>query len=102
MIAFNLSEYNLPPEHPIMSSLIYVALTRAKHMLYVFVKDGDEKDLAFTKRHESVSRGAVMVLDSEERAGERAGTVVHFNPERAGVIEPRVSGLYEAPYWQRP
>ena len=32
-IVLNLDEYNLPIEHPIMSSLFYVACTRAKHML---------------------------------------------------------------------
>jgi len=86
VIAFNLSEYNLPPEHPIMSSLIYVALTRAKHMLYVLVKEGDGKAEALDHMLKSVRRGAVMVLNGEERAGERSGQVIHFNPERAGVI----------------
>jgi hypothetical protein len=87
VIAFNLSEYNLPPRHPIMSSLIYVAMTRAKHMLYVFVKEADEKDLALSECYRSVSRGGAMVLDADERAGERFGRVAHYNPERAGVIE---------------
>lgn len=86
VIAFNLSEYNLAPDHPIMSSLIYVALTRAKHMLYVFVKEGDAKAEAFERMVKSVRRGASLVLNGEERAGERSGTVIHFNPERAGVI----------------
>jgi hypothetical protein len=86
VIAFNLSEYNLAPDHPIMSSLIYVALTRAKHMLYVLVKDGDSKSEAFERITRGVRRGAAMVLNAEERAGERSGTVVHYNPERAGVI----------------
>lgn len=86
VIAFNLSEYNLPPQHPIMSSLMYVAMTRAKHMLYVFVKENDAKDIALADLYKSVSRGGSMVLNAEERAGERSGKVVHFNPERAGVI----------------
>jgi hypothetical protein len=87
VIAFNLSEYNLPAQHPIMSSLIYVAMTRAKHMLYVFVKEGDQKDAALAECHRSVVRGGAMVLNAEERAGERFGRVIHFNPDRAGVIE---------------
>ncbi len=86
VIAFNLSEYNLPPEHPIMSSLMYVAMTRAKHMLYVFVKEDDAKDEMFTRLHKSVTRGGTLVLNSDERAGECSGTVIHYNPERAGVI----------------
>jgi hypothetical protein len=86
VIAFNLSEYNLPPEHPIMASLLYVAMTRAKHMLYVLVKDGDAKDHAMLRMEQAVTRGGVMVLNAEERAGERSGVVVHFNPERAGII----------------
>jgi Nuclease-related domain/UvrD-like helicase C-terminal domain/AAA domain len=86
VIAFNLSEYNLPPEHPIMSSLMYVAMTRAKHMLYVFVKEDDAKDEMMTRLYKNVTRGAALVLSAEERAGERSGTVIHYNPERAGVI----------------
>jgi hypothetical protein len=86
VIAFNLSEYNLPPEHPIMSSLLYVAMTRAKHMLYVLVKEDDPKDAAMQKMEQAVTRGGVMVLSSDERSGERSGVVVHFNPDRAGII----------------
>ena len=86
VIAFNLSEYNMAPEHPIMSSLLYVAMTRAKHMLYVLVKEGDAKDVVFTRLYKSVDRGAALVLNAEDRAGERSGSVVHFNPERAGII----------------
>lgn len=96
VVAFNMSEYNLPPRHPIMSSLIYVAMTRAKHMLYVFVKEGDEKDAALTECYKSVSRGGAMVLSAEERAGERYGRVVHFNPERAGVID--IEGAENEPH----
>jgi Nuclease-related domain/UvrD-like helicase C-terminal domain/Uncharacterized conserved protein (DUF2075) len=86
VIAFNLSEYNLPPQHPIMSSLMYVAMTRAKHMLYVFVKENDAKDEMLTSLHKSAIRGASLVLNSDERAGDCSGTVIHYNPERAGVI----------------
>lgn len=86
VVAFNLSEYNLAPDHPIMSSLIYVAITRAKHMLYLLVKEGDAKADAFEAMLKSVRRGASMVLNGEERAGERSGKVIHYNPERAGVI----------------
>jgi hypothetical protein len=86
VISLNLSEYHLPPEHPIMSSLMYVAMTRAKHMLYVLVREGDAKDQAMSAMEQSVTRGGVMVLNGEERAGERTGAVVHFNPDRAGVI----------------
>src|SRR5690606_12993285 len=39
-ILINVSEYNLPLDNAIMSSLIYVACTRAKHQLYIFVKEG--------------------------------------------------------------
>jgi hypothetical protein len=86
VIEFNLSEYNLPPEHPIMSSLLYVAMTRAKHMLYVLVKEDDAKDHAMRRMESAVTRGGSMVLSAEERVGQRSGVVVHFNPERAGVI----------------
>jgi hypothetical protein len=86
VIAFNLSEYNLAPEHPIMSSLMYVAMTRAKHMLYVFVREGDAKETTLEQMHKSIRRGAALVLNSEQRAGERSGKIIHFNPERAGVI----------------
>ena len=42
-IITNLCEYNLALSNPIMSSLLYVAATRAKHMLYFLMKEGDPK-----------------------------------------------------------
>ena len=55
-------------------------------MLYVFVKESDAKDEMFTRLHKSVTRGGTLVLNSDERAGECSGTVIHYNPDRAGVI----------------
>ncbi|MCX6119262.1 MAG: NERD domain-containing protein [Proteobacteria bacterium] len=87
VIVVNLSEHKMGVENPIMSSLVYVAFTRAKHMLYVFSRDDDEKNRLFADAAKSIKAGGSIVLDSAERIGEYTGKVVHFNPSRLTVIE---------------
>jgi hypothetical protein len=85
-ILINLSEYNLPSSHPIMSSLIYVACTRAKHMLYIFVKKGDEKETKFKAVMESILTNGSLVLEGSEKDFEFVGKVQYFNPLRVGWL----------------
>jgi hypothetical protein len=86
-ILINVSEYNLPAEHPIMASLIYVACTRAKHMLYVFVQQDDPKRAAFEEALAAIKATGTMVLEGGAKADfEFLGRVTHWNPERVGWL----------------
>jgi len=86
-ILLNVSEYNLPAEHPLMASLIYVACTRAKHMLYVFLRAGDPKLKAFEAALAAIKATGTMVLENSSKADlEFLGRVTHYNPNRVGWL----------------
>lgn len=85
-ILLNVSEYNLPVDNPIMASLIYVACTRAKHMLYIFVQENDPKRLAFEKALASIKQTGTLVLEGSKADYEFSGRIAHYNPERVGWI----------------
>ncbi|MCX6104561.1 MAG: NERD domain-containing protein [Proteobacteria bacterium] len=86
-ILMNVSEYNLPVDHPIMASLIYVACTRAKHMLYIFVRENDPKRDAFVKALSAIKTTGSMVVDGGSHGDfEFIGRVTHYNPERVGWL----------------
>lgn len=86
-ILLNVSEYNLPLDHPIMSSLVYVACTRAKHMLYVMVKRGDPKIEFFQKALKSVNNTGHLVIGDSLIDQEFSGTITHYNPDRVGWLK---------------
>lgn len=85
-ILINVSEYNLPADNPLMATLIYVACTRAKHMLYVFVQENDPKREAFEKALASIKTTGALVLESAQSDHEFAGRVTHYNPDRVGWL----------------
>ena len=85
-ILINLSEYNLPVENPIMSSMIYVASTRAKHMLYIFVQKDDDKRKHFEKALKSIKTQGTLIVNSSDDDFEFSGVVTHYNPERVGWL----------------
>ncbi len=86
-ILINFSEYHMPVTNPIMASLIYVACTRAKHALYVFVKQDDSKRRAFEQALKKVKLSGAVVVDSNDSDYELLGNVVHYNPDRIGWLE---------------
>lgn len=85
-VLLNLSEYNLPADHPIMASLIYVACTRAKHMLFVMVQKDDPKRLVLEAALSSIRTAGTMVLEGSAADYEFVGTVTHYNPHRVGWL----------------
>jgi hypothetical protein len=86
-ILMNISEYNLPADNPIMASLIYVAATRAKHMLYIFLKRDDKaKTKAFVEALSHVKAAGSMVIEGSQSDFEFCGTVTHYNPQRVGWL----------------
>lgn len=86
-ILLNFSEYNLPVENPIMASLIYVACTRAKHMLYVFVKEGSAKQAAFNDALRQIEAKGSMIVEGSDADFEFVGEVVFYDPERFGWLK---------------
>ncbi|MFW7381623.1 MAG: NERD domain-containing protein [Oligoflexus sp.] len=85
-IITNLSEYNLPFQNPIMSSLFYVACTRAKHMLYIMVKKGDDKFQVVKEALDRLENTGAMIVDQVSDF-EFSGTVAHYNPDRVGWLK---------------
>lgn len=85
-VIVNLSEYNLPIDNPIMSSLIYVASTRAKHMLYILMRQDDEKHKVIQKALSQVEDRGAMVLEGSSADYEFTGKVTHYNPDRVGWL----------------
>lgn len=85
-VMLNLSEYNLPLNHPLMMSLVYVACTRAKHMLYVLVKEDDSKLEGFRAALARVRATGVMIIDGSGSEQEMTGVVTHYDPERVGFL----------------
>jgi len=86
-VLLNLSEYNLPLDNPIMASLVYVACTRAKHMLYVMVQKDDPKRAMLEEALKNIRTTGSMVLEGSDANFEFVGTVSHYNPERVGWLE---------------
>ncbi len=92
-IIVNLSEYNLSITNPIMSSLFYVASTRAKHMLYVMVKKGDDKHIAMKSALEKLDLSGSMTVDRTTIKNEFVGEVMSYNPSRVGWLKVDDSSL---------
>ena len=85
-IILNLSEHRLPIENPIMASLLYVACTRAKHMLYIMVRKSDPKYIALKKAINLIKTTGAMVLEGSDANFEFVGTVSYYNSERVGWL----------------
>jgi hypothetical protein len=85
-IIANLSEYNMPLSNPIMASLLYVACTRAKHMLYILLQEDDPKKEVIQKAIDAISNKGSLVIGENSHDHVYAGTVSYFNPERLGWL----------------
>jgi ATP-dependent exoDNAse (exonuclease V) beta subunit len=69
-----------------MSSLVYVACTRAKHMLYIMVQKDDPKRAAFEAALKTIKNTGGMVLEGSDANFEFVGSVSHYNPDRLGWL----------------
>ncbi|MBF0441099.1 MAG: NERD domain-containing protein [Oligoflexales bacterium] len=86
-IIINLSEYNMPITNPIMSSLVYVASTRAKHMLYLMVQKDDPKKAAFESSTANIQQTGAILVEGSRADHEYSGFVSFYNPDRFGWIK---------------
>ncbi|MCX6127528.1 MAG: NERD domain-containing protein [Proteobacteria bacterium] len=92
-IIVNLSEYHMPLTNPILASLFYVACTRAKHMLYIFLQESDPKREAVQKALDAISRKGSLVIGEPAHDHAYSGTVSYFNPDRLGWLTVDDSSL---------
>ena len=92
-IVINLSEYHLPMSNPIMTSLMYVACTRAKHMCYIFLQKDDLKRKIVEKYLSSMQFSGSLVIEGAITDARIKGVVTHYNPERVGVIKVEDPGF---------
>ncbi|MEM9103273.1 MAG: NERD domain-containing protein [Pseudomonadota bacterium] len=86
-IVVNISEHKMALSNPIMSSLLYVACTRAKHMLYLFVKKNDPKITELNEALTQVKETGALILEGSNADYEFIGEVTHYNPERLGWLK---------------
>ena len=86
-IICNISEYNMSLDHPIMASLLYVACTRAKHMLYIFVKEDDEKLKKLEEALNKILYNGSLIVDQFQNNQEIIGTVEFYDSKRFGIIK---------------
>jgi hypothetical protein len=85
-IIANLSEYSMPLTNPIMASLLYVACTRAKHMLYIFLQKDDAKKDVIQKAIDAISKKGSLIIGEPSHDHVYGGTVSYFNPDRVGWL----------------
>ena len=76
----------MPLTNPIMSSLLYVACTRAKHMLYILVQKDDPKKDHIVKALDGIQRKGTLVIGEHTSDHLYSGTVSYYNPDRLGWI----------------
>lgn len=83
----NISEYNMPLSNPIMASLLYVAATRAKHMLYIFLREDDRDKKSLIKQAlDEIETSGSLVLRGSDKDLEFSGKVNYYNPDRVGWL----------------
>ncbi len=88
-ILVNFSEHKMEMSNPIMSSMMYVAATRARHLLIVMLREGDSKiDAVSGALKAAAVPGSVgaLVIDRNEDVHEAEGTVTFFDPDRMGSL----------------
>ena len=88
-ILVNLDENQLPIHNPLFKSLIYVAATRAKHMLYVFAKEGSEKANKIKEMIDGIQTSGSFVANQEEQSSIylASGQVSFYDSKRFGLIK---------------
>jgi hypothetical protein len=88
-ILINFSEHKMELSNPIMSSMMYVAATRARHLLVVMLREGDAKvDAVSSALKAAAVPGNVgaLVIDRSEEVFEAEGVVTFFDPDRMGSL----------------
>ncbi len=88
-IVINFDEYKMPLDNPIMSSLLYVACTRAKHKLYILMKEGSEKCRAVVQAIKSIDYSGSLVVQKQDQTEFVAGKISSLSPGRIGWIDSK-------------
>lgn len=85
-IITNIEEHRMPISNPIMMSLLYVAATRAKHMLFPFLKKNGSKKDYILEALKAVEEKGALILEGSSGDYRYTGEVTHYNPERVGWL----------------
>lgn len=88
-VLINFSEHKMELSNPIMSSMMYVAATRARHLVVIMLREDDSKVGAVRAALQAAvvqgSTGA-LVIERAEDINESEGVVTFFDPDRMGSL----------------
>ncbi len=88
-VLINFSEHKMELSNPIMSSMLYVAATRARHLVVILLREDDSKVAAVRAALQAAavqgSTGA-LVIERPEDISESEGVVTFFDPDRMGSL----------------
>ncbi len=88
-VLINIDENKLSLDNALFKSLMYVAATRAKHMLYVFVQEKSEKSDRIHKIVDNIeSIGSIVVDKNQETSNHlESGIITYYDPQRFGLVQ---------------
>jgi hypothetical protein len=88
-VLVNFSEHKMELSNPIMSSMMYVAATRARHMLVIMLREDDPKAKVVRAALDAAAipgSTGPLVIDRSEDVFETEGVVTFFDPDRMGSL----------------
>lgn len=86
-VLVNFSEHKMELSNPIMSSMMYVAATRARHMLVILLQENDSKVAVVKAALENIiNANAPLTIERHEDVFESEGIVTFFDPDRLGSL----------------
>ena len=88
-VLVNFSEHKMELSNPIMSSMMYVAATRARHMLVILLREGDSKVESVQAALDAAAipgSSGPLVIDRSEDVFETEGVVTFYDPDRMGAL----------------
>ena len=88
-ILINFSEHKMELSNPIMSSMMYVAATRARHLVVIMLREDDTKVAAVKAALEAAAvpgSTGPLVIERPEDITESEGVVTFFDPDRMGSL----------------
>lgn len=86
-ILLNFSEHKMDLSNPIMSSMMYVAATRARHLLVIMLRENDSKIPVVREALGKITHvNDPLVIELHENVFESEGIVTFFDPDRMGSL----------------
>jgi hypothetical protein len=88
-VLVNFSEHKMELSNPIMSSMMYVAATRARHMLFILLREDDSKVKVVRSALAAAAipgSSGPLVIDRTDDIFETEGVVTFYDPDRMGAL----------------